>query len=32
MQGNYLSPSCDTSRSYILSVILGIDGKKKQSY
>ena len=29
MQGNYLSPSCDTSMSYIHSVILGVDGKKK---
>lgn len=28
IQGNYLSPSCDTFRSYIHSVILGIDGKK----
>lgn len=28
MQGNYLSPSCDTSMSYIHSVIFGIDGKK----
>lgn len=30
MQGNYLSPSCDTSMSYIHSVTLGIDGKKKE--
>ena len=29
MQGNYLSPSCDTSMSYIHSVLLGVDGKKK---
>ena len=29
MQGNYLSPSCDTSMSYIHSVTLGIDGKKE---
>ena len=28
VQGNYLSPSCDTSMSYIHSVILGIYGKK----
>lgn len=27
---NYLSPSCDTSRSYIHSVILDIDEKKKK--
>ena len=29
MQGNYLSPSCDTSMSYIHSVTLGIHGKKE---
>lgn len=29
VQGNYLSPSCDTSMSYIHSATLGIDGKKE---